>query len=391
MTGILATLMGRLPIGWLQLTHNRGRLVAAVAGVAFANLLVFVQLGIMAGLNNSILASYDLFKADIMISAKDANTLTEGNNIPRQMVFRAMSVNSVAAATPIYIANMDWERTDGSRINFQIIGVDVDATDFIEPSIADKLSDLRVPNTVLMDTKTRFLDGENFAGLSPQNPFQFELNGNTISAIDTIGVGGGFNADGVLFTSDQTFLSIFEGRSSSAPNHVLVNVQNNVKTANAVNQILSVIPKEEARVRSLEDAAIQDQVYQTTERPTGLIFGFGVIMGIIVGVVIVYQILSTDVADHMREYATFKAMGYPQTFFLGIVFEQAFILAILGFIPGFLLSWGIHLFLVSATGLPIFMEFSRSVSVMLGTILACAISGAIATRRLNSADPADLF
>jgi putative ABC transport system permease protein len=65
-----------------------------------------------------------------------------------------------------------------------------------------------------------------------------------------------------------------------------------------------------------------------------VIFGFGVLIGVLVGLVIVYQVLSADVADHMREYATFKAMGYGPRFFLGIVLEEALVLGVLGFLPG---------------------------------------------------------
>ena len=129
----------------------------------------------------------------------------------------------------------------------------------------------------------------------------------------------------------------------------------------------------------------------STERPTGIIFGFGVFMGILVGLVIVYQVLSTDVADHLREYATFKAMGYGQPFFLGIVFEEAIILAVFGFIPGFIVSMGLYAGLVSVTGLPVAMDAGRAILVFLGTLAACSLSGAIATRRLANADPADLF
>jgi putative ABC transport system permease protein len=114
-------------------------------------------------------------------------------------------------------------------------------------------------------------------------------------------------------------------------------------------------------------------------------------MGVLVGLVIVYQVLSTDVADHLREYATFKAMGYAHPFFLGIVFEEALILAVFGFIPGLIVSMGLYTALVAVTGLPVTMVASRAVLVFVGTLAACALSGAVATRRLAAADPADLF
>jgi putative ABC transport system permease protein len=141
----------------------------------------------------------------------------------------------------------------------------------------------------------------------------------------------------------------------------------------------------------VKDAAAADLKYQTTERPTGVIFGFGVLIGVLVGIVIVYQVLATDVSDHLKEYATFKAMGYDHSFFLGIVFEEALILAVFGFIPGVILASLLYLGLSNATGLPVEMGLARAVMVFFGTLIACSISGAIATRRLAGADPADLF
>lgn len=106
------------------------------------------------------------------------------------------------------------------------------------------------------------------------------------------------------------------------------------------------------KVQTLSDAVAADLAYQTTERPTGIIFGFGVLIGIIVRIVIVYQVLFTDVADHLREYATFKTICYSQRFFLGIALEEAIVLAVFGFIPGFLVSIGLYVGLGAATGLP---------------------------------------
>ena len=152
-----------------------------------------------------------------------------------------------------------------------------------------------------------------------------------------------------------------------------------------------MISDKSLRIRSYAQARAEDLSYQQTKRPTGIIFGFGVIIGILVGIVIVYQVLSTDVADHLREYATFKAMGYGQSFFLGIVFEEALILAILGFIPGFIVATGLLAGMEKVTTLPLAMTGSMAAMVFVGTLVACSLSGAIATRRLAAADPADLF
>jgi putative ABC transport system permease protein len=158
-----------------------------------------------------------------------------------------------------------------------------------------------------------------------------------------------------------------------------------------VARLHKLISDPSLRIRSFADAAQEDLRYQQTKRPTGIIFGFGVLIGVLVGLVIVYQVLSTDVADHLREYATFKAMGYGPRFFLGIVFEEALVLGIIGFVPGLMVGTTILTVMGKITTLPLAMTPSMAVSVFLGTILFSAVSGAIATRRLSAADPADLF
>ena len=391
MSRLLAYLFGRLPIGWLQLSHNKARLAAAIAGVAFANLLVFMQLGILGALNGSTIAPYAMLNADIIISSEDGNTLTDSGNVARARMFQALGVPGVASATPLFIGTLPFTMKDGTSVSLLAFGVDTSHPSFVSPVIAASLGELESENTALLDTQTRGVPASAYQGLLSGQPFAFEVNGQTLTAIGTLEVGGGFLADGTLVLSDQTFLRFFERRTSGAPSHILIKVDDNVSVDQVVQRIANLLPAESVKVNTMEGAAKADLAFMSTERPTGIIFGFGVLIGIIVGIVIVYQVLSTDVADHLREYATFKAMGYGQPFFLGIVFEEAIVLAIFGFIPGFIVSLGLYAGLSSVTSLPVAMDASRAILVFLGTLSACTLSGAIATRRLAGADPADLF
>lgn len=391
MSHLLTLLFGRLPIGWLQLTHSRGRFIAAVAGVAFANLLVFMQLGIMGALNNSTVAPYAMLEADIILSSQDGDTLTDGGHIPRARMFQALGVAGVSDATPLFVGNLPFTLDDGSTVSLLSFGIDASKPAYTAADIAAQVGRLSVENTVLLDEGTRGLPASVIEALKTGGRFTFETGGNTFTAIGTMDVGGGFLADGMIIMSDQTFLRAFPNRSSAAPNHIMIRTDDGVATDTVIARLNAALPLDNLRVQSMAGSAANDLAYMSTERPTGIIFGFGVFMGILVGLVIVYQVLSTDVADHLGEYATFKAMGYGHPFFLGIIFEEAIILAVLGFIPGFVASAGLYTMLVSVTGLPVEMDASRAILVFIGTLVACNLSGAIATRRLANADPADLF
>jgi putative ABC transport system permease protein len=391
MTALLARLLGRLPIGWLQLTHSRMRMAAALAGVAFANVLVFVQLGMMGALNGTVEMTYAPVRGDIIISSIDANTLTDGSPLSRRVLFLALADPEVAAATPFYLAKVDWTREDGSTASLNVYALQAEAARFAGPDIVGPLHTLALPDSALIDQRTRGADSSALARITPEAPLRFEANGHTITATGSFALGGGFSADGAIVVSDQTFLRLFSSRIAGTPTHVLVDVTAGANADAVAARLSDRLAGEAVQVRTMAMAQAADLSYQTTQRPTGVIFGFGVAMGVLIGLVIVYQVLSTDVADHLREYATFKAMGYPHQFFLSIVFEEAAILGAMGFVPGIILSIGIYAAMAQATGLPVAMTPVRAAMVFFGTVLACAASGALATRRLRAADPAELF
>ena len=390
MSRILQLLFGRLPIGWLQLTHSRTRFAAALAGVAFANVLVFVQLGIMNSMATATLKPYGFFAADIMISASDANSMTEGGNVARQWMFQAMEDPDVTAGAGLFVNNVNWQRTD-KTLGLTTYGVDPTQPGLLSPDMAAKTGTLQLHNAGVLDRFSRGLPSEEAAAIRPQSPLSFEVSGTTLTLYDTFSGGGGFGGDGFMMVSDQTFLTLFPARTSSAPDHILLKVRPGADPAVVAARLRDIVSDKTLRIRSFADAAAADLSYQQTKRPTGVIFGFGVLIGVLVGIVILYQVLSTDVADHLSEYATFKAMGYGHRFILGIVFEEALVLGVLGFIPGFVIGTAILTVMNKITSLPIAMTASMAVSVFLGSLIAAGVSGAIATRRLAAADPADLF
>ena len=394
MAKLLSKLLGRIPIGWLQLSHNKTRMLAAIFGVAFANVLVFVQLGVIGAFDTSIRMSYQPFDADIIISASDANTLSDGSSISRRYMYQSLSNGNIESATAVYVALLDWNLPNGNSASMQVYGIPPEAMSFIDEGMRENMHRITLQNTMLLDSKTRGLDKETLSKLIG-NGQRIELNNVALSLVDTVLIGSGFGADGNIFVSDQTFLRLFPKQQGGTPAHILLNIKTENKSADnidaVVKQLRMAFGENDIQINSL-DARIKDDVtYQMTKRPVGVIFGFGVFIGVLVGVVIVYQVLSTDVADHLKEYATFKSMGYKNSFFYSVITEQAVLLGGIGFIPGSLFAILIYKMMTLATGLPVGMDWSRMGIVLFGTIIACMLSGFIATRRLKSADPAELF
>lgn len=394
MLSLLRYILGRIPLGWLQLSHNKGRMLAAVFGVAFANVLVFVQLGIIGAFNTSIQMSYQPFQADIIISSSDANTLSDGSPLSRRYMYQSLSNPQVESAAAIYIGLLQWNMPNGKTASLQVYGIGPEAKPFINQDIQSSIEQIKLQNTFILDSKTRGLDEATLLSLLESNR-RIEMNGVALRLAETVVIGGGFGANGNMFVSDQTFLRLFPKQQAGTPSHILLKVFDEYKSLGLTNAVIEALTANvgngDIQIHTLEERVIDDVKYQMTERPVGIIFGFGVFIGVLVGVVIVYQVLSTDVADHLKEYATFKSMGYENRFFYSVITEQAVLLGMVGFIPGSLFAILIYALMTMATGLPVSMDIPRLAIVLLGTIVACMLSGFVATRRLKTADPADLF
>jgi putative ABC transport system permease protein len=393
MTRLLHLLLRRLPVGWLQLIHNRMRLIAAVAGIAFANLLVFVQLGVLASLTGVAQLTFTPLNADIIISPQRPEFLN-GEMISRRLMYSALADPAVAEVAPLYIETIEWKRL-GSSTTLIVYGLLPEAVTFAGGTLGDQLAILALPNRVLLDTAIPDIDQDLGAAaveqLSPDLPLMFEISGHAVSAVGGFRLGSGFDTAGAMVVSDQTFQQLFPERTAGTPSHVLIRVKPNQDPATVAGRLTERLVSERVQVRTTAQAMADDVNYMNDEMSIGIIFGMGVFIGIVVGLVIVYQVLSTDVAAHLKEYATFKAMGYPHRFLLGIVFEEAFIIAFLGFVPGVVLGSAIYGMMSVATGLPIGMTVDRALTVFFGTFVACGLSGALATLRLRRAEPADLF
>lgn len=394
MSALLGRVLGRLPIGWLQLLHNRVRLVAAVGGVSFANILIFMQLGFMNALFETSVLTHRSFQADLVLASADTQSLREAGPIPRVRMHQALGAAGIVSATPVYLGTALWnDARTGDTTNFRVVGVDPARRTFADPELQAAARRLVEPDTALIDLRTRELQPWIPSAIRASGRCVVELGGRRLSLVGTFSQGASFDVDGTLIVSDQTFLRLFPARRAGTPSLALLGSSGadepaRQRLADALN---GLFPEADVRAFTLQGLIAAEQRYQARQSPIGFVFGFGVAIGLVVGLVIVYQVLATDVQDHLAEYATFKAMGYAPRFFLGVVFEEALCLAALGFLPGLAVSLVLYAVAAQATALPIVMPWQRPLLVFALTAAMCAASGAIATRRLNSADPAELF
>lgn len=391
MIKLFQQLQRRIPLGWLQLSRQKSRLLVALSGIAFADVLMFMQMGFQASLYDSNTRLNRSLETDIVLLSPQARNIQNLSTFSRRRLYQAMDISGVESAQGMYINTITWKNPQTSRkTTVQVIGFDPDQPAFKLPEVNQQLQTLKLPDTVLFDRSTRGEYESAIASVEQGKAVTTEIERRTVTIGGLFTLGASFGADGSLIASDQNFLRLFPRREAGSISLGLVHLQPGYDAELVARKLEAHLP-DDVEVLTLPEFIQFEENYWKSESPIGFIFGLGTAMAFVVGVVIVYQVLSTDVNAHMKEYATFKAMGYRNAYLLAVVFEEALILALLGFIPGLILPLGLYHLARNATNLPIYMTLLRALLVLVLTILMCALSGAIATRKLQSADPAEMF
>lgn len=388
----LRHLFGRTPLGWLQLAHQPLRFAMAVAGVAFAVLMVFMQLGFMNMLFDTTVMFHRQLKADIVLVNPAARNLIDIRTFPRRRLIQALGVDGVADGEALFIAQLNWTKPDKAERGIILaFGIRPDFDAFTTPGVSSLQPSLALTGTALFDTGSRgnFRDfSRRIAnGMRPVT----EVAGKSVTFEGTFRIGASFGSEGSIIVSDQTMFALSPKANPATPSLAVLRVTPGQDPNEVARRVAAHVAGPDVKVMTLEQFIHQSRNFLARESPIAYIFSFGVIMGLVVGIVIVVQILSTDVQDHLPEYATFKAMGFTNRSLLGIVHEQAAILAVLGFVPGLVVSLGLYELVRHGVSMPIAMPFERVATVFLMTAGMCALAGTISMRRLSKADPADVF
>ncbi|MDH6098764.1 ABC transporter permease DevC [Anabaenopsis sp. FSS-46] len=381
----------KIPLSWLQLTRDKSRLAVALAGIAFADILMFMQIGFRDALYYSNVRLHSSLNGDIVLINQQSNALLAMEQFSQRRLYKALELQAVESVHPIYLDYTTWRNPiTGRPRSILIFGMNPESNLFDLPGVQSHLEQLKQPDVVLFDRSSREEYGPIASQFKGGNTLIAEVQRRRVKVGGLFTLGTSFGADGNLITSDVNFLRIFRNRQRGLIDIGLIRLRAG-QNPNVVAQELRNHLPQDVNVLTKQEFIDFERNYWATSTAIGFIFSLGTIMGFIVGTVIVYQILYTEVSDHLSEYATLKAIGYTQKYLLMVILQEAFLLACLGYVPGWIFTMFLYSRAREATLLPIFMSYSRAITVLILTILMCFISGAIAVRKLRSADPADIF
>ncbi|MEX2185960.1 MAG: ABC transporter permease DevC [Pirellulales bacterium] len=385
----------RVPLAWRNLTHNRRRLAVAIGGIGFAVILMFMETGFENALIDSTVKVLEELNADIIVASRAEYSLTAGQPFSRRRLSQARVCTGVQSATPLYVESFDadFKPPRGKRHPIRVLAFDLSDDAFLIPEIVDQTAALADRDTALFDVKGKPAYGVDPTRLDARQD-GLELSGQSVRVVGGFALGTDFANDGNLVMSAANFARYFPARGGGDPRDAvtlgLVRVEPNEDVQTVRNRLAASLPDDVA-VYTKPEFIAREMAFWRRSTPIGYIFAVGTIMGFIVGIVICYQVIYADVAGHLPEFATLKAMGYPHRYFVGVVLRQSLYLSLLGFVPGLLASLVLYAVLANYTGLLLVLTTGRAALVLLLTVAMCGISAALAMRKLWSADPAELF
>jgi putative ABC transport system permease protein len=383
--------MYRIPLAWLQLKREKLRLLVAVSGVAFAVVLIFMQLGFRNALFDSSVRVHMAFDADLALISPQFAFLAQPKTFSRRRLYQALGAPGVASIAPLYAGVGLWKNPfDGTSRNVFVLGIDPSSPAVDLPEVRAQLDLIRLPDTALFDAAARPEYGPVGDELRAGRPLDVEVSNRRITIGGLFELGTSFGMDGIIVTSDLNFRRMFPAREAGLIEVGLVRLRPGADPAAVQSFLRGELPADVLVLQKSEFIAREKQ-YWATSTPIGFVFSFGVVMGFVVGAIIVYQILFADVTDHLAEYATLKAMGYPNRYLFSVVLQEALILAVLGYLPGLALCQWLYRLTEDATRLPMRLDLPLALFVVALAIVMCALSGLIAVRKVRSADPAEIF
>jgi putative ABC transport system permease protein len=390
--GFAASTLLAIRLAWRQLRSEKARLASAIAGVLFACVLVFMQLGFRSALFESATNLIGSMRGDLFLMHPLTTASFKPEPLPRVRAQQALALPEVERAAPIYLAQASWRNPEtGTRRAIQLIGVDTAAGVLDFPGLAPLVDALKRPDTVAFDARSRPEFGAVARLLAERGgPVDVEIGSRRMDVVGLIEIGPSFGADGNVVLSEVNFRRVVKEREVAAVDLVAIKLREGADIRQTQARLREILPPD-VQVMTQAELRAHERRYWEEATPIGFIFAFGSAMGLVVGMVIVYQILFSDIASHLKEYATLKAMGYSGFYLSRVVLGAAMILAIGGFVPGIALSWFLYDFVGGATFLPLRLDVPLGVSVFLMIFAMCAIAGLLAVRKLRDANPADMF
>jgi len=303
----------------------------------------------------------------------------------------ARNVSGVASVAPLYASwqRFFWKDPQGDNSYLvQVFAFDPEHPPFLLSEVKGQSGKLKDADAVLVDRRAR-----PFLGMGG-DARETELNGRKVKIVGSFALGPDFMASGTVMMSDRSFAGFLAGSPDNLAGLPIefgvIKVQPGTDVSGVERAVAAALPAE-VRVLSKTELIAFERAFQADLSSAGPIFWMGTFVGFIVGMLISYQIIYTDLSDQLPQYATLKGMGFRTGYLIRIVFEQAALSALVAYVPAWLLTVFLYWAIGNLALLPMQMTLQLTLVSFGLTLGMCLLSAGHVVRLVIAADPAEVF
>jgi putative ABC transport system permease protein len=378
-------------IGWSQLSHGKTRMIVALCGVSVIVAMILTVLSLQDAVIDSTLQVPKNLRGDVIILSARTQTILRPAPFPKRFLDRLHGIDGVQAVTSVAIENARWINPETRQEHpIRVFGLELEFDVLDLPGIDPDEPQLKMKDTVIFDASSRPKFGPVAERFKNDGKFATEVNGRRIEVCGMTYAGISIAADGNLFTTHANFQRLFPNLGSSKSHIGVIRLTRGESLDQVVGQVREMLGRE-ARVLTRTEMMDSERIYMKVNDPVDDIMSMIAGVAFLVGMIIVYQILYTDVVNHLPQFATLKAIGFTGSFLLGIIISEGLILSLIGFWPGLFIAHCLARLAQSATLLPVSITIPNTIGVLVAAMIMCVAAASIAVRKITQAEPASVF
>ena len=243
----------KIPLAWRQLIRAKGRFLVALSGIAFADILMLMQIGFQAALFDSNTRLQSFLDADIILISPQAQNIGNISTFPRRRLFQARNVPEVASAYPLYVSLGVWKNNQTQlKSTILVVGFNPSVSAFNLPEVNQNLDTIQYPDTLIFDRNSGGKYQEIITRIDEDGKINTELQGRKITVAGLYSIGSSFVAEGSVMTSDQNFLRIFPEQQAGQVNVGLIKLNPGSDPQTTVAKLRSELP-DDVRILTIEE------------------------------------------------------------------------------------------------------------------------------------------
>ena len=372
------------------LIYEWRRYLAAVIALAFAGLLILAQVGTFTGIVRGVTATIDRSRADIMIMPpKNESLINSGpSSLPKRLEPQIYLNPNVLQVATFSGGGGRWtnDASDGRKRVTTFVQVNM-----VDPSVGAVTLPLDYPESVrvaLLEPNAVAIDRTALARLGVKLNDTATLNGNTVYIRGILDGYPDINQPSVVVSRD-TLRRLGMGDKGDKVGPLMVQLRDATK-AEAVRDQLNAISGGAYRAWTRAELAKANEGALMKEQIIGVLLGFSVFLGFMIGIGITSQTLRGAILANIKEFASLRALGVSMGSLRMIVVELSFWVGVVGLGATALFTYGVFL-LAKSAGLPMGFPLPAVIGVGILLMLISIASGLMAMGILKKSQPADLL